>query len=736
MFFNVTELVFWLSYFKKTDMKLLYTTAFLILGVSFAFAQSEKDTLKQENVIEEVKMVAKKPTVETKVDRTVFNVANSSVLAGNTTWDVLRMTPLVSIDSDDVVKSEGESVTVYINDRKSVFSGKELKEYLKSIPADNLMKIEVITNPSSRYETNGQVINIVLKKRDDEGFKGSISMTNTQNRRNNQYSNLNVNYHKKNFTQTLIGSYGENTNVYSSLNETHQFDENSFSTINQESVWKAKFPSLSSTSELELNDKNNIGLIIETYQNKSIGENSSDAIKTINEALYNTYHLEQTQNSMSRVLNSNVFYKYYDKVKNKILDVNLGVNYNGRENDRFFDKNQLINPVATNTRVHDNTETRNYYLKLDYSQPLDSVGTSIEAGAKFNFNNNVIPTEYYGFLDINNNPQNLSSRFKYTDNLNAVYANFSAKYFKNLDVRVGLRYEYITFKMHQDFDNSERKDSYGKLMPNVLLKYTFSPNFNISTSYNYNLWRPWYSEFDPFILPSNDGTYYRGNMFLNPNPNHRFTFKVGVYKKYFLSATYNFTNQDYWTDYYQDGQKWIAFENNFDGKSKRYNFSFNTNQTFFKNKFNVNLTVGVNYQDNSDFNRRNNLNMDSYLTSFTASSNFSYTNLFSKNINISGWVGVYQQNNGNSIGNNLNVFHNISVTKIFPNSGMEASLQLNNIFLRPVFDNTTFTQNGTIRNVNSSDWYGASVTFTKRFGNQKVKENTKTGVEKESGGGK
>ena len=716
-------------------MKLFLASAGLVCSTFFMAQTTVQDTIKSSS-IEEVKIVAKKPTVETKVDRTVFNVAESSILAGNTTWEVLRMTPLVSIDSDDVIKSEGENVTVYINDRKSVFTGKELKEYLKSIPADNLMKIEVITNPSSRYETTGQVINIVLKKRDDEGIKGSVSMTNTQNRKNNQYSNLNVNYHKKNFTQTLVGSYNDNTNVSSSLNEIKEYKDNSYTEIHQNGMWRGKSPSVSSTSELELNDKNNIGVIVELYQNKSRSENASDGVKTINDILYNNYHLDQNQNSKYRVLSSNLFYKYYDKVKNKILDVNLGVNYNGQQTDRTFDKTQLIAPISTNTKIFENTETRNYYLKLDYSQPLDSVGSSFEVGAKFNFNNNVVPNDYYGFLDQNNQPTNLHNRFKYTDNLNSVYANYSTKFFEKLDVRVGLRYEYITYKILQETDHLERKDSYGTFLPNALLKYTFTPNFNISTSYNYNLWRPWYSEFNPFELPNNDGTYTRGNMYLNPNPNHRFTFKVGVYKKYFLSASYYFTYQDYWTDYERDGEKLVIFENNFDGKSKRYNFSLNTNQTFFKNKLNVNLTVGVNYSDNSDFNKRNNLDMKSYLTSFTASSNFSYTNLFNKNINVSGWVGAYQHNNGNSIGNNLNVFHNISITKIFPNNGIETSLQLNNIFLRPVFDRTSYSQVGTIRNVNNSDWYGAAFTITKRFGNQKVKENSKTDAEKNQGGGK
>ncbi|SKC06644.1 Outer membrane receptor proteins, mostly Fe transport [Soonwooa buanensis] len=710
-------------------MRLIITSAVLLCS-NFFIAQVKQDTIKSEN-IEAVTIVAKKPTVETKVDRTVFNVADSSILAGNTTWDVLRMTPLVSIDNNDVVKSEGENVTVYINDRKSVFTGKELKEYLKSLPADNLMKIEVITNPSSRYETTGQVINIVLKKREDEGIKGSVAFTNTQNTKNSQYSNLNLNYHKKNFTQTITGSYNDNTNVSSLKTENNLFQDNEQRLIDMQSVYHGKMPSVSSTSELELNDKNNIGVIFEYFQHKSDSENNSVGSVFKNGNPFNTYSINQNEAAKYLVLNSNLFYKYYDKEKNRIFDVNVGFNYNGDRGDRHYLRNQSDLATPEYTRVFEDTQMRNYYVKLDYTQNLGSTNNTLETGVKFDFNNNYMPIDYFGYSsDI------LRNRFSYKDNLNAVYVNYSTKFFEKLDVRFGLRYEYMTYKLHQENDDIKRDESYGKLMPNALIKYTVSPNFNVSTSYNYSIWRPWYSEFNPFELPTSDGNFYRGNMDLVPNPNHRFTMKFGVYKKYFLSLGYSFTNQDYWTDYIPEGNKLVSFPNNFLGKSERYSVNLNTNQTFFKNKFNVNVTVGINYQDNSDFNHRNSLNTKDYITNFSGSANFTYTNLFDKNINISGWAGVYRNNNGNSIGNTTNVFHNLSVTKIFDKIGLETSLQLNNIFLRPVFDRTTYSQAGTFRNINTSDWYGASLTITKRFGNQKVKENTKTDVEKNQGGGK
>ena len=305
-----------------------------------------------------------------------------------------------------------------------------------------------------------------------------------------------------------------------------------------------------------------------------------------------------------------------------------------------------------------------------------------------------------------------------------------------METRIGLRYEHISYTVKQEVGNVENKKSYGTLLPDLLLKYTLSDNYNLSASYNHNIWRPWYSEFNPFLFRSDDGTFYRGNVDIQANPSDRFSLKLGMYKKYFLSANYSFTNKDYWSSYIVEDGKTISIPMNFDGRSERYSLNFNTNQTFLKNKLSVNLNVGANYLDNSDFNEKNNLDAKDYITNINGSTNFSYTNLFSKNININAWVGVYSQNNGNSVGNRNNIYHSFSVTKIFEPLQMEASLRFNNISLKPSSDVTTFTPIGTFKNVSTYDWYGIGISLVKRFGNQKVKENSKTNVEKENGGGK
>lgn len=716
-------------------MKKLLTPIALVIGTA-AFSQLSKDTVEsKEKEIEAVTIVAKKPTVESKVDRTVFNVANSSIVAGNTTWDVLRMTPLVSIDNNDALKAEGESVTVYINDRKSVFTGKELKEYLQTIPADNLMKIEVITSPSARYEASGSVINIVLKKRDDEGMKGSITLNNRQNTQNSQYTNLNLNYHKKNFTQTFVGSYSDNTWIQSNSFLYNTYKDNIITEGSTNNVWKAKNPSISSTSEYELNDKNTVGVILELYRGTSNNSSDSESTQTKN-GEFNFFRTQaQKSSAVNSTLGTNIFYKYYDKEKNRILDINLGTNYNGESEDNFF----IRNTTSATTDVKElgiisDTEMRNYYLKVDYTQPFGKSGGNFEVGGKIDFNNNIIPNEIYGSLS-----DGLSSKdaFRYEDMIGSVYANYSKTFFEKLETRVGLRYEYIDYKMRQDIAGNSRSDSYGRLLPSILVKYSFSDKYDLSLTYNKNIWRPWYAEFNPFLLPTNDGFYTRGNMDLLPNPSDRLYMKFGFKKKYFLSARYVYTNQDYWSTDLIEGDKIITQETNFIGKVHKYYLFANTNQTFLKNKLTVNLSFGWNYIDNSDFNKKNKIEPDSdYISFWSGSTNLSYTNLFNKNINLSAWVEVSNQNNGNSVANRTNIFHNISATKIFPKTQMEFSLQLMNIFGRPNFDSTRFSETNSRRTSTRSDWHGFALTFVKRFGNQKVKENTKTDVEKNSGGAK
>ncbi len=715
-------------------MRKKITAAALLYGI-LTFAQEAKsDTLKTGN-LEEVIVLARKPTIESKADRTVFNVANSAILTGNTTWDVLRMTPLVNIDNNDNVQAEGNSVTVYINDRKSVFTGKELKEYLKTIAADNLLKIEVITTPSAKYETSGAVINIVLKRNENEGLKGSLSLNNSQSYKNSQAASLNLNYHRKGFTQSLSASFRNNNSVQKSYNENLIYADQSLTKISSESNSNWQSPSLSSTSELELDEKNNLGLLLQYYGSASTMLSEAAGDYFLNNSLQKSYTKTVNSDGTDHFLGTNLFYKYYDKEKNRIFDLNSGVNYSANDNTRYHSTLWLPAAYEGIKTVADD-QSREYYLKLDYSQPLGADGGQLEFGGKMNWRNNVMPYDYFNLQHDAWTPDlSRTNSFHYLENLNSLYTNYSRTFFKKLETRIGLRYEYIRFTVKQEVGAIERTDSYGTLMPDLLVKYSFNDNYNLTATYKHTIWRPWFTEFNPFLMPADNGTYERGNMDLQPNLNDRFGLKLGLYKKYFISANFNTTDQDYWTAYVVEGDRTISMPMTYYGRVNNYSLYANTNQNWLQNKLNVNLNLGLTYTDNSDFVQRNDfVGMKEHITNFNGSANFSYTNLFNMNLNLTGWLGVQSQNWGNSVGSQLQFFHSFGATKLFAATQMEAGLRFNNIFRRPGNDFVTYTPVGSFRNVSKWDWYGVNLTFVKRFGNQKVKEATKKEIEKESGG--
>ncbi|MDR0792221.1 MAG: carboxypeptidase regulatory-like domain-containing protein, partial [Chitinophagaceae bacterium] len=183
-----------------------YSARFNLSADTSIFVQLN-DTLQDLNAIV---ITSRKPVFEKTADRFVFNVANSPLTTGGAAWDVLQHTPMLMVNNTSVSIIGSSGATVYINDRKSVLSGEDLARYLQAMPADNIIKIEVITAPSAKYEagTGGGIINIVLKKILDDGLNGSLTLGDRQATYNNQNGSLQLNYRHNRYSQSFTASTG------------------------------------------------------------------------------------------------------------------------------------------------------------------------------------------------------------------------------------------------------------------------------------------------------------------------------------------------------------------------------------------------------------------------------------------------------------------------------------------------------------------------------------------------
>lgn len=250
-----------------------------ILGSILVTAQQSKKDTATTKKIEEVTLTKK--VFQKKTDRFVYDVAASPVAKGNTALNLLKETPLVSTTDDKTLKIAGKSnAIIFINGRKTQMDADALAAFLKNTPAENIQKIEVITMPGSEYqvESSDGIINIILKKRADNGLNGNLRMTNNQGRFNNPGAGVSVNYRK----DKLGISSSFNTSDWTQY-QTYLLKNGNESSTNQ-SQGSVNDPNKNYGGYLNidyaLTDNSNLALSYNTWYNKSFAS-TSDLFNTV-----------------------------------------------------------------------------------------------------------------------------------------------------------------------------------------------------------------------------------------------------------------------------------------------------------------------------------------------------------------------------------------------------------------------------------------------------------------------
>lgn len=471
-----------------------------------------------------VTVTARKPMVEVRADKTVLNVEGTINAAGSDGLELLRKAPGVTVDKDENLTVNGKNgVQVYIDGRPTPLSGSDLANYLKSMQSSQVESIEIITNPSAKYEAAGNagIINIRLKKNKAFGTNGSVNAGYSVGVFSRYNASLNLNHRNK--ALNLYGTYsyakGPNNNdisFYRTVLDT-SFDQRG------RMVFDNNSHNLKLGADVTLNKASSIGVLFNgSVSDPAMRNNSRTAIANTRTGVVDRILVADNTSDLQRNnYNLNLNYNY-NGAKGQSLQINADKGYFKNNNDQYqpnfyyaadgktFLRSSIIEMIAPSTiDIHS--------AKLDWEQNLN--GGKLGLGGKVSF---VDTDNDFRRFDVVNGTRTLdaarSNRFVYKENINAAYVNWNKAY-KGVMVQAGLRVENTvaegtttsTAAPKRGFDRN-----YTNLFPSAAVTFNKNPMNQWTVSYSRRIDRPAYQDLNEFEMRLDEYTFQKGNSNLQP----------------------------------------------------------------------------------------------------------------------------------------------------------------------------------------------------------------------------
>ncbi|HEY6900142.1 MAG TPA: outer membrane beta-barrel protein [Puia sp.] len=530
-----------------------------------------------------VAVVAKKPLIEQKADRMVVNVDASPTNAGSTVMDVLEKSPGVTLDKDDNISLKGkQSVVVMIDNKPTYLSAAQLASYLRSLPASAVEQIELMTNPSARYDASGNsgIINIKTKKNKLKGFNGNVNLTHTQGVYPKPSGSFNMNYRNGKVNLFANGGYSR-WEGFQHLDITRKYLDANSKTINSIFTQATEMHFTNPSMNLKLgmdyyvSSKTTLGFIVSGFRNKEQNRGSSDiSLMDPHYSIDSLVSSPSTNTTTWKNGTANINFRHQFDSTGRELTADMDYVRYSSASDQYFD-NITYSPdhVKKNETILTGKlpSTINIYtFKTDYTHPI-SKDFKFEAGLKFSYVNtdnnanyfNLDPTTHFSSVDTTK-----TNHFIYKENVNAGYVNMNRQ-FKKFGLQLGLRAENTNYSGHQLGNgisvinkDSSFKRSYVNIFPTAYISYELNEKNQFSVNYGRRIDRPAYQDLNPFLFFLDQYTYQAGNPYLQP----QYTNNVELTHSYnhFLNTTlnYSYTTNFFTETFEQSGRATIVRRGN------------------------------------------------------------------------------------------------------------------------------------------------------------------------------
>ncbi|QHI38797.1 hypothetical protein IMCC3317_41970 [Kordia antarctica] len=467
--------------------------------------------------LNEVEIVAERTTIEQKVDRKVITVGKDLVTSGPTASDIMNNLPSVSVDQQTgAISLRGnQNVRVMVDGKLSNIPTAQL---LKQLPSNSIKKIELITNPSAKYNPEGMsgIINIVLHKNVKIGFNGNINIGLTRERESKFNSSIDMNYRNGKFN--LFGNYGNNISKNANNGNITRVDDNSeqlFSFLDNRKTHLFKVG-----VDFYLNDKNTLSF----FTSQNITDSKTDGDTDV--FFYDDPQFNNFQDFLAK--NDNFSSQYNFNYKLDLDDeghnIELEVDYNVYDADDNIDFN--FSGANTFPNYIDETETARdrITINLDYVRPLKNKA-KLELGLEARlFNSNIdYQSSGFSFTDIGNLRRTPSTDFEYSRDIYSAYGTYG-KQFEKWSYQVGVRAESVQVNANAlsrevastdvttiDFDND-----YVQFYPSAFFTYSPSEKNSYQVSYSRRVDRPGIGQVNPIREWSTPLITSFGNINLQP----------------------------------------------------------------------------------------------------------------------------------------------------------------------------------------------------------------------------
>ncbi|MFW0718532.1 TonB-dependent receptor domain-containing protein [Pedobacter sp. N23S346] len=503
-----------------------------------------------------VTISVQKKVIEQSVDKMTINVENSILSEGNTALELLQRAPGVKVDDEGKISLKGRAgVNVMINGKLTYLSPSELGVLLKGTNSSSVSKIEIMANPSAKYDAAGNagIINIVMKKNQIKGMNGSIAVNGGAGRKARYGSGFNLNY--KNAGFNIYASYN-----YAYRGETEYLDfkrrfynggivtgnYDRISNQHTETNEPLNTNNFRLGMDLDLDKQNTIGFLINGNIGKYLHNSKTDNIildqaGVVQSNLATTNYDQQSWRNLTYNLN----YLHQFKKENRTLSADLDFASNGFTSRLNLDTYAAATASSavqlSNRKGYVPAQTDVYVAKIDYTDQLKEK-VKLESGLKSSYINSDNNLVYQNLMNGNWVYDAQSSNyFKYEEQIHAAYLNLNSS-FKTLTVQLGLRGEYTNTVGNQVTTGAVLKRDYFQLFPNLALNKTAGENHQFQLAYSRRVQRPDYGDLNPFRVFRDPLLYYEGNPSLMPELTQNIVFSHVLKGKYTTALNYSKTN--------------------------------------------------------------------------------------------------------------------------------------------------------------------------------------------------